>query len=480
MQLLKPKQAIAVAVAFAAAGIGMFADGSVSAKSFEPSDIGTQSYVIGEHLFTRETNPDAGYEGYINTRMIMLAAKTIQGNTLEDMDIYYKKTDGTWVDGLTNEAISDMPSDFNIRFKNLSYHLATPTLTATAVGPSVWYDGYNEEAKKNYSGTASYVLEATNHDDYSDTIDGVATTTIDKVEFLVRKADLEQNTTYASSCGATVTVNNVAYCQVEDGDVKTSSIYSTTTPIAEFGKTYHFISRIKYTYKGKITYSQYSDEVSVTAPNYHQATVTIYPGNYDAKLITGGEDMAKDLSVPPYGMNGYTFTKLIPDGGTIEELTMYSYGMYGSTFEGWYVARACTTEEKTALGVSADTHALCPSDTQFTPNAAIHSDIEVVAKWRAHEFSIKIAPVDALSSLMGIATIYDDGAELGHYGKEYYATDGFSVYTLDGILLFNSENPSIALSEVTSGEKLKLSIPYGGGKGTFETTATVTIVSYGN
>ena len=65
------------------------------------NDIPNQTYVIGTHIFTRDKNLPT-YPGYITTKSIMLAARTIEGDDLDDMKIYYKTTRGIWVDGTTN------------------------------------------------------------------------------------------------------------------------------------------------------------------------------------------------------------------------------------------------------------------------------------------------------------------------------------------------------------------------------------------
>lgn len=103
-------------MALAGAGALCFAS-SASAISVEPDDVPNQTYIIGTHMFTRDKN--AAYPGYITTKSIMLAAQTIEGDSLDDMKVYYKTARGVWVNGLTNQQI-DKPANFDIVKRNLS------------------------------------------------------------------------------------------------------------------------------------------------------------------------------------------------------------------------------------------------------------------------------------------------------------------------------------------------------------------------
>ena len=85
---------------------------SIYSKEF----IENNSYVIGDHLFTREKNDD--YDGIMRTEYIMLAAKTIQSNAKEDMIIYSKNARGNWVNAITGDSI-ETPSEFDIEYVNM-------------------------------------------------------------------------------------------------------------------------------------------------------------------------------------------------------------------------------------------------------------------------------------------------------------------------------------------------------------------------
>lgn len=75
-------------------------------------DIEGNTYVIGTHMFTSETE--------LTTKMIMLASKTIESDDLSDMIIYYKDPfDSTWIDALSGEEV-DMNNNISITHINLN------------------------------------------------------------------------------------------------------------------------------------------------------------------------------------------------------------------------------------------------------------------------------------------------------------------------------------------------------------------------
>lgn len=92
---------------------------NVNAKEILSSDISPRTYIIGAYEFTENT--------ILTTRHIMLASKTIDGNTLNDMIIYYKNPRGKWINGLTGEIV-EVSEKFNIEYVDLIKCLTTPTL----------------------------------------------------------------------------------------------------------------------------------------------------------------------------------------------------------------------------------------------------------------------------------------------------------------------------------------------------------------
>ena len=82
---------------------------NVNAKVIDKNDIFENSYVIGNHIFTENT--------ILTTKHIMLASKTIGGNSLDNMTIYYKAPGGIWMDGLTGD-ILNVPDSFEVYYQD--------------------------------------------------------------------------------------------------------------------------------------------------------------------------------------------------------------------------------------------------------------------------------------------------------------------------------------------------------------------------
>ena len=99
---------------------------NVLASEIVSDDIPNSTYIIGKCMFTREVS--SSYNGSLSTDVIMLAAKTIDSNRLEDMIIYYKNARGVWVNALTNQKVN-IGEKINVEYKNNEIYLMTPTLS---------------------------------------------------------------------------------------------------------------------------------------------------------------------------------------------------------------------------------------------------------------------------------------------------------------------------------------------------------------
>lgn len=109
--------------------VGFFVIGTigVNAKTVNTDGIATSTYVIGKHMFTRNTNEN--YNGQLTTQLIMMASKTIDGNTMSDMIIYYKNARGNWVDALTGNSVN-ISKTIEINYIDTKEALETPILEA--------------------------------------------------------------------------------------------------------------------------------------------------------------------------------------------------------------------------------------------------------------------------------------------------------------------------------------------------------------
>ena len=98
---------------------------SADAKTINKDDVPSSTYIIGTHMFTRTSN--SNYDGRLTTKLIMLAAKTIDGDSIDNMIIYYKTASGKWIDGLSGKEIKNLDS-FEINYKDTEVLLETPKL----------------------------------------------------------------------------------------------------------------------------------------------------------------------------------------------------------------------------------------------------------------------------------------------------------------------------------------------------------------
>ncbi len=88
---------------------------TVRAESVSADDIESRTYIIGEHMYTRDTNGE--YTGRLTTQYIMLGASTINSNDINQMIIYYKNPLGEWKNALNNQTIT-VPETFDIKYTN--------------------------------------------------------------------------------------------------------------------------------------------------------------------------------------------------------------------------------------------------------------------------------------------------------------------------------------------------------------------------
>ena len=100
---------------------------TVSANTLLSEDIPNKSYVIGKSLYTQNI--------VLTTRHVMLAAKTIESNNLNDMKIYYKNAKGTWSDPLTKQSVTP-PEAFQIDYIDLESAVETYEVTFNSNGGS--------------------------------------------------------------------------------------------------------------------------------------------------------------------------------------------------------------------------------------------------------------------------------------------------------------------------------------------------------
>ena len=75
-------------------------------QELDKGDIYPSTYVIGDYIYTRNSNKKYNYDGKLTTQRIMLASRTLTSDKEEDMIIYYKTARGIWIDALTGHEVT--------------------------------------------------------------------------------------------------------------------------------------------------------------------------------------------------------------------------------------------------------------------------------------------------------------------------------------------------------------------------------------
>lgn len=445
-------------IAFACLCAGGIFAGSASAYSIEPTEIPNQSYIIGSHLFTRESNTPAGYRGYIDTRTIMLAAKTISGNTYDDMDIYYKNSSGVWLDGLTNTQIT-APDSFDVEFKNLDPYIPTPQITANV---SIDQHGKERISYGDYDGgsiMAFYDFGTSNSTDYWDGVNEWYAA----VKFYIPASEYGGYYAYhISGEECDVVIDNTTYCNGAFAGTPVSGL--ATLPV---GRTYHVLARAEKTVGERAVYSK-TATIEVVVPDYHSVIIQSYPHD--------------TLPTANYVKHGDTIANAIGIGATAEsDLVEYFYN-----FLGWYKGQQNVAGTEPCEGyfskfgyIGFPENSYCPTNEAIDNfdtfiNTPLVEDVILVGDWEVKPVSVKVMPTDAVGAVMGTAKVYVGEAELDGYI--------YTACTNPDTCLFSSDNSSVALSELNGVENITIYFRRSGlaGPALHEAWAPVTIVPYEN
>ena len=322
---------------------------NVNAKEILSSDISPRTYIIGTYEFTENTT--------LTTRHIMLASKTIDGNTLNDMIIYYKNPRGKWINGLTGEIV-EVSDKFNIEYVDLIKFLTTPTLEnilgdETSATLSITSSGYYLDSN-NLSKISGWELYEKTTDGYSKITEGTnynykvtlnpgetktfvarvykLNETLDRVysdysnEVEVTREKLNTPTLandYNDKTKASLSILGAGYYGSSEETLKeisgwelyekTENGYSKITEGTNYtyqmelvpGETKTFVARVyKDKENGNRIYSEYSDELEVTREKLQTPTLANDPSDLSGAHLSmavegyyaSGEDALKEIS----------------------------------------------------------------------------------------------------------------------------------------------------------------------------------------
>ena len=215
------------------------------ATEIKTDDIANSTYVIGKCMFTRDISDK--YSGSLSTDVIMLAAKTIDSNNLEDMIIYYKNARGIWVNALNNEQV-EMNETVEIEYKNNVEYIQAPTLSNT-YGNSI--PGGEINSGLNVISEGAYSIDTGNLSGYE------VYEKIDDKYVLINTAESDQKFTKSTL----ITVN--------------------------FGESKIYVARVyMYNEENEKIYSDYSNEIVIDNTTLKTPTLTKVAGDATTAQLT--------------------------------------------------------------------------------------------------------------------------------------------------------------------------------------------------
>ena len=364
---------------------------TANASTIATEDIPNKSYLIGKALYTEDIT--------LTTRHIMLGARTINSNDLNDMVIYYKNFRGVWVDALTGET-KTVDEYVQVDYIDLASAIEMYTITFDSQGGSEVAMQYITEheyptepeppVKEGYIfGGWRYLDEPFNFNSYI-------------------LSDVELVTTWTP-----ITYTIAFDKNAEDATGTMESIPCTYDN--EYPLTLNGFTRENYTFEGWATSADgevvYTDEENVTnLTTTNENTVTLYAvWTADEFTITYG------------GLEGATVSN--PVKYTVEStFTLNNPEREGYTFLGWTGSNGDVPQEEVTIA------------------AGTTGALTYTANWEANTYTISFnknaneatGTMEDIECTYGVECVLPENT----YSRTGYVTDGWAT-SADGEKVHN-------------------------------------------
>ena len=427
------------------------------------NDIPKQTYVIGSHEFSRNSNSETGYTGVLDTRAIMFAARSVGSYRREDQKIYYKGTDGTWYDALKNQTINLANKKFGIAYQDLDYYTKyiEPTLTLEKdlvgiINGGIVHEGENRllsDIDSEYTFDPATICGDTDYECYSKyyapfekytyTVHFPTTSkhNLHYVDVYMKSDELEDalrlddfilgrgwtDPIEDTSLGYEISYQGSNYKLIdwnfpdyEAGETFTNSFSDSI--ILPANKTYHllvvphFVNEIQWAGSDYTIYAaptKVTAAANVTIPQYHVI---------DYSMCDGGACQALAESVVKHGEK--TSPDFLINSGELNLL--------GKTLVGF------TNSE------------ISPNLFDFA-NTAITKNMGLGAVYENLPSSIVVSKVSPIGAIDAKVDVTIDGEVMAFKSIKF---DDSGVAETPGTTLCTSDNPYISLTEVSDGDEL--------------------------
>ena len=406
--------------------------GNVKAATYSIDKIPNSTYVIGKYMFTRNENEATGYNGILTTRRIMIASKTVAGDSQDDMIIYYKTNRGVLINALTKETITDIEEFeiINIDLEKIAYMVTFDSDGGTEVETQLVAE--NETAiEPSIPLKTGYTFKEwqLNGEKYE--------FTEPVTEHITLKAvyDINEYTVTFISFG-NMSTQKVLYNETVEEIAATEQVGHTFIEWQLNGERYDFSSPVV----SDITlYAAYEiNKYKVTFDSAGGSVISAQFVDYNSVAIKPNDPTKTGYTFKEWQLNGekYEFTEPVTSAITL--VAVYDINKYTVTFNSAggssvsaqtvdYNGTATKPEDPTRLSYDFKFWSLNGTN-EYNFNTLITRNITLIAVWEEKTYTIRAIPLDAITTAHELK-VYLNGEEIA-----------FLEINADGYLICDSTN----------------------------------------